>query len=68
MPSYTAHMIQTTGQPGRSTLGRIVRRIGAWLPPGQEIRHLRELPDYLLDDIGLSRSDVQKAGPRSPLF
>ncbi len=52
----------------RKSLNRVRQTfqvLGSAARARRDHRHLRELPDYLLRDIGLNRSDV--ASPEAPL-
>ncbi len=55
--SYTA--IGASG--GRVTsLGDIVTLVSRWAERSAQRRHLRELDDHLLSDMGLTRADVEQ--------
>jgi uncharacterized protein YjiS (DUF1127 family) len=41
-----------------TTLARVSARIAAWCERARQRRHLADLPDYLLKDLGLRRADV----------
>jgi uncharacterized protein YjiS (DUF1127 family) len=41
----------------------LVRSVGEYLRLWRDYRRLDELPDYLLDDLGLTRADIA-AAPR----
>ncbi len=45
---------------------RIARSVRKHIRNRRDYRHLQELPDYMLDDIGLTRGDVQRAARRLP--
>ena len=49
------------------TVQRIARSVRQHLRNRRDYRHLQELPDYILDDIGLTRGDVRSAARRLPL-
>ncbi len=40
---------------------RIARSVRQHLRNRRDYRYLKELPDYMLDDIGLTRGDVRSA-------
>lgn len=48
------------------TIQRIARLVRQSLRSRRDYRHLQELPDYMLDDTGLTRGDVQSAARRLP--
>ncbi|WP_417408934.1 DUF1127 domain-containing protein [Hoeflea sp.] len=48
------------------TIQRIARSVCQHLRNRRDYRHLQELPDYMLDDIGLTRADVRSAARRLP--
>jgi uncharacterized protein YjiS (DUF1127 family) len=47
-------------------LWRLVDRIRGYLSDQRDYRHLVQLPEYLLTDIGLTREDVTAEMRRSP--
>jgi uncharacterized protein YjiS (DUF1127 family) len=48
------------------TTQRIARSVRQHLRNRRDYRHLQELPDYMLDDIGLTRGDIRSAARRLP--
>jgi uncharacterized protein YjiS (DUF1127 family) len=68
MTTYTTNIGRSTGIAGGSAFRRMTRRIGTWLRMRHQYRDLSDLPDYLLDDIGLTRGDVETAVRRSRLL
>jgi len=42
---------------------RFLRGLICWLQRRRDRAHLAELPDYLLEDIGLTRADVPRLPP-----
>jgi uncharacterized protein YjiS (DUF1127 family) len=48
------------------TIQRIARSVRQHLRYRRDYRYLQELPDYMLDDIGLTRGDVPSAARRLP--
>ncbi len=46
-----------SGNPVR----RLAARLMAWEKRTNDARHMRELPDYLLRDIGLARAEIDGA-------
>ncbi len=48
------------------TIQRIARLVRQHLRNRRDYRHLQELPDYMLDDIGLTRGDIRSAARRLP--
>ena len=50
-----------------STIQRIARSVRQNLRSRRDYRHLQELPDYMLYDIGLTRGDVRSAARHLPL-
>ncbi len=45
---------------------RIARSVRQHFRNRRDYRYLQELPDYMLDDIGLTRGDVRSAARRLP--
>lgn len=45
---------------------RIAQSVRQHLRNRRDYRYLQELPDYMLDDIGLTRGDVRSAARRLP--
>ena len=43
---------------GSGLLSGLAEAIGAYRRHARDYRHLQKLPDYLLDDVGLTRADV----------
>ena len=37
----------------------LVKKIAGWYRRGNQTRHLRELPDYLLRDMGIDRGQIE---------
>ncbi len=56
--------LATLGKPPSTSffpwLGGICSVIGLWLARSQQRRHLAQLDDTALQDIGLTRQDVQR--------
>ena len=48
------------------TIERIARSVRQHLRNRRDYRHLLELPDYMLDDIGLTRADIRSVARRLP--
>lgn len=42
----------------RASLGRLADRISIWRQRSRERRHLHGLSEYMLQDLGISRADV----------
>jgi uncharacterized protein YjiS (DUF1127 family) len=51
---------QRTLQPRRSLVMLAIETFESWQDRRRQRRHLAELPDYLLKDIGLSLADVER--------
>ncbi|WP_207476167.1 DUF1127 domain-containing protein [Arenibaculum pallidiluteum] len=52
-----------TDRPSRGGEGWATQAVDlllCWQERARERRHLAELPDYLLKDVGLNRSDVER--------
>ncbi len=48
------------------TIQHIARLVRQHLRNRRDYRYLQELPDYMLDDIGLTRGDIRSAARRLP--
>jgi uncharacterized protein YjiS (DUF1127 family) len=48
------------------TIQRIARLVRQHLRNRRDYRYLQDLPDYMLDDIGLTRGDVRRTARRLP--
>jgi uncharacterized protein YjiS (DUF1127 family) len=48
------------------TIQRIARSVRQHLRSRRDYRYLQELPDYMLDDIGLTRGDIRSAARHLP--
>lgn len=64
--SYTGSISGSAGNSvschdSRTRVGTVVLRIGQWLKYRRDRQHVLELPDYLISDIGLRRSEVCNA-------
>lgn len=44
---------------------RLFLRVRDYLRIRRDLRHLEELPDYLLEDVGLTREDLRKVARRT---
>lgn len=53
--------------PGQSLWRRAVNTVGMWNDRSRQRRHLLELSDHLLRDIGVTRAEVE-AGAGKPFW
>ena len=59
---------RVVGNPARrlvSPLARLARTLITWQERESQRAHLAELPDYLLKDMGLSRTDADQESGKS---
>ncbi|MBF9032823.1 DUF1127 domain-containing protein [Rhodobacterales bacterium HKCCE2091] len=64
-PYRTATLRHGRTGPG---LRQLIAAFGRMFASRRQYRHLEELPDYLLDDIGLTRWDIAQARRDESLF